>query len=275
MAVALSGAAAIAAPSAHGVGDGPCAPSAGVTVVVERAGVKTISCDESGSKYALGNFSAVGHSIQADGKGFICRIDDFPGPDTSCTDYDSYWSLWDADGAGAPWHYSDYGARSLKITKGGWVAFKFQTTNDRVAPSMKPWAGTLATPSTAPTASNPTATATSKPTSKTSSKPSTKPTSKTSSTSAPTPAAPAASSARPTATDPSATPTAVTPTAESPRDATPGPANAAPPSAPDDETPTSAAPRREGGSPMLLFAGLAILAALGGGALVISRRKRS
>ena len=85
-------------------------------------------------------------------------------------------------------------------------------------------------------------------------------------TAAPTPAPPTAT---PTPTPPTGTPTPVPPTATP----TPAPPTATPTPIPPTATPIPVPPEEEGGFPMLLAVGIAILVVIGaGGALVIRRR---
>lgn len=120
-----------------------CPSGTGVTVVVNSA----VSCDANGGGPASSNFSGGGHSLQMY-RGFVCSIDNYPDPAKACHSYapaNAYWGLFWANGKGGGWVYSSSGASSLNVPAGGWVAFKFQNSNSREAPTMRPY-----TPAPAP-----------------------------------------------------------------------------------------------------------------------------
>lgn len=113
-----------------------CPAGTGVTVVVNSS----TGCDGSGGGSAASNFGAAGHSL-AYIRGFVCQIDGAPSgsPCRQTPPSDAYWGLFWADGTGGGWNYSAVGAGSLKVPAGGWVAFVFQSSNNRTYPSMTPY----------------------------------------------------------------------------------------------------------------------------------------
>jgi hypothetical protein len=160
----------------------PCATGAGVSVVVDfgalGGGVQS-ACDAGGAgQPASSVFPDAGFGLELSG-GFVCRVSGLPTPDQqACNDSppeDAYWGLWWADGQGGGWNYSNYGATSLKLPAGAYVAFAWQSTHSKVAPSYSPTAHA----SSAPSSSTPAASASTKPTASaraTTRKPSTRPT---------------------------------------------------------------------------------------------------
>ena len=74
------------------------------------------------------------------GLGFVCRLETRPSsteaiPRTSNPTYheacvmtppaDTYWSYWNADGAGTTWTYSNYGALNRNVIPGGFEGWSF------------------------------------------------------------------------------------------------------------------------------------------------------
>ncbi len=161
-----------------------CQRGTGVTVVVQGQGFNSTRCDAGGAGTASGNFGAVGHSLTrvSSQPGFVCKVDSRPSVNCQNTPpTDAYWGLYWANGKGGGWSYSNSGVGSLRVPKGGWVAFVFQDGGRR-SPSVTPLGPAPAPkPKPKPTAAKPTATAakpvTPKPSATASAKPKAKPSS--------------------------------------------------------------------------------------------------
>lgn len=113
---------------------------AGVTVVVdpnELGGSPQVECvAEPGGAAAL--FVAAGFPLeyQPQLQDFVCKVDGLP-TDGSCTDGDSYWSLWWARPDGE-WVYSTLGVGSLEVPAGGSLGFAWHQGKGDAAPPDVP-----------------------------------------------------------------------------------------------------------------------------------------
>lgn len=116
-----------------------CPSGTGVTVVVNSS----VRCDGNGGGSAASNFRDAGHSLTMATRqpGFVCRVDGYPSSDpcVNASPTDAYWALFWANGKGGGWVYSNSGVESLSVPQGGWVAFKFQTSNSRSYPGVSPY----------------------------------------------------------------------------------------------------------------------------------------
>lgn len=149
-----------------------CPVGTGVTVVVNSS----VSCDANGGSPASSNFAGAGQSLKYASRqpGFVCRVNGAPANDpcVNASPANAYWGLFWSDGKSGTWNYSSLGVGSLKVPKGGWVAFKFQSSNSRTNPGVRPYTAPPAPkpkpkPSVkATTAAPPKATATAKATAK-------------------------------------------------------------------------------------------------------------
>jgi hypothetical protein len=200
----------------------------------------------------------------ASGPGFVCRIDERPGPaEESCATTPpatAYWSYWTAPRGGA-WAYSPAGPAGSRPAEGtveGWAFVDGGVASPPGIPSPP-----LAAPTPRPT---PAATAAPTP------RPTLAPPAP--STPAPAPASAAASLTQPNPSDPerpSPTPTA-SPT-PSPAPTTASASQAAASAVPDR---SGTAGRDVGGAgPLGTVAGIGLIAAVGGLAIVVQRRSRA
>ncbi len=263
---AAAGVVAVAAP-AHAAA---CSPGTGVTVVV-NSGVR---CDADGGtgERATTNFADAGHSLTFASRsgGFVCRVDGQPSDDpcTEASPADAYWALFWSDGSSGTWSYASLGVSSLRVPKGGAVAFVFQRSSSKTFPSVP---APVATPTASPGGDSSGSTPPKKP-KKVKKKDSPAPTTRATSAPVEVPSA-AASSEVPT---PSASASTTTPTAT--------PSVTAPPTGDDavaaGEPATSADPdpsaaQGSGGlSPAAGFAGLLVLLVLGSAGAIVWRRRR-
>jgi hypothetical protein len=250
------------------VAAGPASAASGVTVVVGSS----VSCDANGGTPASGNFRDTGHTLTPVDRqpGFICQVDGVPAS-ASCVNTppgDAYWGLFWSDGTSGKWVYASQGVGTLKVPAGGWVAFVFQNSTTRTAPSIRPIAASSA-PSAKPTA-KPTKKPTANPTKKPATKPSSGPTTAGATLTPTLTPTPTTSASTPTPT-PSATPATQAPTpTPSATPTTTAPATATP----DDVTPAAADDNSDNGSGALGWvAGALVVVLLGGMGAVMWRRK--
>ena len=193
-----------------------CSSADGVTVVVdfnELGGGVPVVCDaDGGGQKASTLFGDAGFALTYASRqpGFVCRVAGVPTSDpcVNTAPANAYWGLWWSDGKTGSWSYSTFGAGSLTIPTGGYVAFSWDQSEGSAAPSF--------TPTAHRTEPSPSPTPTSKPS------PTARPTPGTSSTPSPT----GSSSGEPG--DP--TPTTVPPT--------PGATSASPSASASDGSPT-------------------------------------
>lgn len=115
-----------------------CAGGQGVTVVVGSR----IACDSDGGGRAASNFADAGHQLTYASRapGFVCRVDGAPASDPclEASPADAYWALFWSDGTSGTWIYSSVGVTSLKVPRGGSVAFVFQDSQSRTWPPVAP-----------------------------------------------------------------------------------------------------------------------------------------
>lgn len=117
-----------------------CERGSGVTVVVQGQGMNGTHCVPNGAgSSALSNLHSAGYSTNSvpNQPGTICQLNGKPAKN-ECWGLDSYWGIFWANGSGGSWNYGQQGAGSLKVGAGGWVGFRFQDSNSRKAPSVKP-----------------------------------------------------------------------------------------------------------------------------------------
>lgn len=168
-----------------------CGPGAGVSVVVdfrELGGGLHTHCDAGGggkSAAALFADSGYGLTYATRQPGFVCRVSGVPGDDpcVNTSPVTAYWGLYWSDGSNGSWAYSSRGADSLIVPAGGSVAFAWQGSGQRGAPTVSPPVVATPTPTTAPTSApspttptSGTATPTTKPTTKPTASPTKTPT---------------------------------------------------------------------------------------------------
>lgn len=115
-----------------------CPAGTGVTVVVNSS----VGCDKNGGGTAASNFADAGHTLRYAAKepGFVCRVNGSPSSDPcgKASPANAYWGLFWSDGRSGKWVYASSGVGSVRVPKGGWVAFVFQSSNTRRPPSMRP-----------------------------------------------------------------------------------------------------------------------------------------
>ncbi len=114
---------------------GACPRGTGVTVVVNSQ----VRCDPSPGGFARESFADAGFGLEdlPDQPGAVCRIDGFPG-DGRCFETDAYWGLFVSDGASGSWRYASVGVDGQRVSAGSWVAFVWQGSASRKAPSQTP-----------------------------------------------------------------------------------------------------------------------------------------
>ena len=115
-----------------------CPAGTGVTVVVNSS----VGCDKNGGGTAASNFADAGHTLRYAAKepGFVCRVNGSPSSDPcgKASPANAYWGLFWSDGKSGKWVYASSGVGSVRVPKGGWVAFVFQSSNTRKPPGMRP-----------------------------------------------------------------------------------------------------------------------------------------
>lgn len=244
-----------------------CAAGTGVTVVVDSQ----VGCDADGGGVAASNFADAGHTLTyaARQPGFVCRVDGAPAdaPCVNASPSDAYWGLFWSDGTSGKWTYSSLGVGSLKVPKGGSVAFVFQDSASKTWPSVTP---RKAAATQAPTSGSGAKTSTKK-----TAKPTPKKTTATKgapATTAPAPTTLATPSASSTPATSSATPSA-TPTTGGPETSatTEVAAAAEATQAADPKTASAQSESSTAGTWLVAGGVLAVLAAAGG---IVWRRRR-
>ncbi len=113
-----------------------CPKGTGVTVVVNSS----VSCNAGGAGQTAASIYGGRLTYAKKQPGFVCRVDGYPASDPCVTTSpaDAYWGLFWSNGTSGSWSYSSVGAGSLRIPKGGWVAFVFQNSNSKTYPGMRP-----------------------------------------------------------------------------------------------------------------------------------------
>lgn len=274
--------------SAQSWTSGPCEDPDGITVVVDFAAFRdevVVRCAPAPVESGYDALTKVGLEYTPTQRfpGFLCRIEGLPADDpcANTPPPDAYWGYWRAERGGG-WTYSQHGPATTNPPPGpveGWAFSTGDDTPPREAPPPP------ARPEPSPTHSSPTPDATPSPTS--------------GPTADPTPTAPPGPTAPPsedpsgtggTAGDPSTpTPTTATtptaaetsPTPDPAATATPSPSPDVPasssreagPIATSEHVTTAAAPAADG-PPLGTLAGVVLVTAVGGGALVVDRRRR-
>jgi hypothetical protein len=249
--------------------NGACPTSSGVTVVVDFTAVDAgvvIRCVPGAPRSGIAALADAGFAVVqvTTMPGFVCRIDGRPGPGAeSCATTppaDAYWTYWTAS-RGGDWAYSPAGPAGSRPAQGAVEGWSFTTGETATPPSVAPPPAAAATPrpTVAPTA-RPVAPATPGTTAAPASTPG--PTVALTATPVASPRSggatpPAPPSATPLAT-PSATPALATETAA-----------ASPPAGPGHSS--SSGP---GDGPVGTVAGIGLLVAVGGGAVIAQRRSR-
>ena len=247
---------------AAGWSNGACATSSGVTVVVDftalDAGV-AIRCVPGAPGSGIVALADAGFGVVqvATMPGFVCRIDGRPGPDAeSCATTppaNAYWTYWTASRGGA-WAYSPAGPAGSRPAQGGVEGWTFTTGETAAPPSVAP---PLPAPAATP---RPTVAPTARPA--------------TPATPGPTPLASDGVASPMSTPAPTVAPTATPVAVASAR------SQIATPSATPSLAPSAAgAPERSSsggslGGPVGTMAGIGLLVAVGGGALVMQRRSR-
>lgn len=249
--VLLVMAAAVALPavaaSPAGAASGACPRGTGVTVVVDGQ----VRCDPTPGSFARESFADAGFSLAdvPDQPGAVCRIDGFPG-DGRCFETDAYWALFFSKPGSGTWQYASVGVNGQRVSAGSWVAFVWQDSASRKAPSQTPLGPVPAAPApgegsgTAPGGGSGSGSG-----------------------------GGGEASSSPGPSDPSATPTPTPDPTESvpPTDA---PAGSAGDSATDERRNTSAeVSDTGGGGPWGIVLAVLAIAGLGGAALVLQRRR--
>jgi hypothetical protein len=275
--------------------EGACPDGAGVTVVVDFAGFRDevlVRCAPAPVDSGYDALTKAGFDWTPTQRqpGFLCRIEGLPADDPCATTppADAYWGYWRAEHGGT-WTYSDRGPATTSPPPGPVEGWRFSTGDD-APPRMAPPAAAPA-PSPAP---SPTSSASPSPA------PSQTPTATAAPPSSPTPAPPPASTSAgsphpsaaatpaPTAAPgdtASTSPSPDTTTSPSPT-ATPEETSHTPTASPDPTSPPAAptprptalaasAPADGGGPPVGTLVGLALLAAVGGAAGLVARRRRA
>lgn len=142
-----------------------CPPGTGVTVVVERAGVKQVRCDAGGGngETAFDNLNRVGFAATGSsqyGSSVLCGIDGYPSSQPCpMPPANAYWGFFHAHVVGENWSYSTQGV-NMKMSRGQWIGFRFPgdgknppTVDPTSSPAPKPTTPKPATPK--PTAAQP------------------------------------------------------------------------------------------------------------------------
>lgn len=243
MGAAIAVPAAVASPAS--AASGACPRGTGVTVVVDGQ----VRCDPTPGSFARESFADVGFSLAdvSDQPGAVCRIDGFPG-DGRCFETDAYWALFVSKSGSGTWQYASVGVDGQRVAAGSWVAFVWQGSASRKAPSQTPLGPVPAAPApgegsgTAPGGSG----------------------------------GSGGGGGAPGAPDPSETPTTPTPT-PTPSESVPptdAPTEGAGDSAADERRNTSAEVEGDdGGGPWGIVLAVLAIAGLGGAALVLQRRR--
>jgi len=120
-----------------------CPRGTGVTVVVQGQGLNGTTCLSGGGRGAVSAFRDAGYSLSPvqSQPGFVCQINSRPASDCKNTPpKNAYWGLFWSNGKGGGWVYSSQGVGSLTVPKGGWVAFRFQSSSGTSYPSGRPLA---------------------------------------------------------------------------------------------------------------------------------------
>lgn len=136
-----------------------CSGSSGVTVVVDfnslGGGVQGACVADGGGRTASALLPAAGFPLTYAQRqpGFVCRVSGVPTSDpcVNTAPADAYWGLWWSDGTDGAWTYSSFGAGSLRVPDGGYVAFAWDDKGGQDRPSYDPVARAQpAPPSQAP-----------------------------------------------------------------------------------------------------------------------------
>ncbi|GAA1743002.1 hypothetical protein [Aeromicrobium alkaliterrae] len=114
---------------------GACTRGTGVTVVVNSQ----VRCDATPGGFARDSFTGEGFALEdVPGQtGAVCRIDGFPS-DNRCFETDAYWALFVSDPGSGTWRYASVGVNGQRVKAGTWVAFVWQSSATRTAPSVTP-----------------------------------------------------------------------------------------------------------------------------------------
>lgn len=125
----------------------PCAPGAGVTVIVDFEslgdGKVDVGCAEGNQGSGVSALVHAGFTVTGTaqyGDAFICRIDDLPtSSDQSCNGTppaSAYWSYWTATQPGTAWSFSAAGANSPTNhpAKGTFQGWSFSTASGETVP---------------------------------------------------------------------------------------------------------------------------------------------
>lgn len=161
VAAALAAAAGLVGLTSTPAGAAYC-PGSGVNVVVDFNGLGggvQKGCDPSGAGRSSDRvFEAAGFSLTPVNAqpGFICRVENKPAPSQeTCArtpPANAYWGLFWSDGRSGKWNYATTGVNGLSVPQGGFVAFSWQNSDTRDAPSAAPTNAQATTTSTpAPT----------------------------------------------------------------------------------------------------------------------------
>lgn len=232
--------------SSASAASGACPRGTGVTVVVDGQ----VRCDPTPGSFARESFADAGFTLAdvPDQPGAVCRIDGFPG-DGRCFETDAYWGLFFSKPGSGTWQYASVGVNGQRVSAGSWVAFVWQSSASRKAPSQTPLGPVPAAPApgdgsgTAPDGGS---------------------------------GGSGASGGASSAPDPSAAPTTPTPT-PTPSESVPptdAPSGSAGDSAADERRNTSAEIDDTGrGGPWGIVLAVLAIAGLGGAALVLQRRR--
>lgn len=262
--------------------DGPCPTDSGVTIVVDFTafGEGTVTrCAPGSPRTGLDVLAGAGFTVEqvATMPGFVCRIDQRPGPSQQCQvtpPADASWSYWHA-GRGGSWAYSPVGASGTRPAQGSVEGWSFTQHGSAVPPSVAPPPPPVA-PS-APASPPPTARPTPPPAATPTTGPTADPTAGPTSAAVPstTPAA-AASAAPPTASAEKRPATTGAATLSNEAGRSPSPANAANPTwepgqtATERPAPSAAGP---GPGPLGTLVGVGIVAVTAAAALLVRGRK--
>lgn len=122
-----------------------CPGDRGVTVVVDYRelgdGVRADCLRDGGGVVASALFPDAGFPLRFTTRdpSFVCRVAGVPDSDPCVhpSPPDAYWALWWSDGSGE-WSYAQLGATGLTVPDGGYVAFVWQDSPDRVPPRVDP-----------------------------------------------------------------------------------------------------------------------------------------
>jgi hypothetical protein len=251
-----------------------CSSAGGVSVAVDfhelGGGAQTACVADGGGRSATSLLTSAGFVLSYVQRqpGFVCRVNGAPADDpcVNTPAADAYWGLWWSDGRSGSWTYATTAAGSLKVPKGGYVAFSWNGSAARSTPGVSPTAHSVApTPNGKPT---------SKPSAKPSSKPSTPEPSRTESSST------ESSSAESSSAEPS--PSSTKSEKPSPSATVPPGKVGQPTKSPGGvagemlpESPETADPPDDGGVPTWVGPVVVVVLFAAGGAVAVVRRRRN